>query len=174
MAAIDIQTGEVLEARSVMCDAAHNLTVDLGCMRGVIPREDGALGIRDGSVRDIAIISRVNRPVCFTVTGFRTDRSGAEYAVLSRENAQKKCMESFISSLRKGDVVDAKITHLESFGAFADIGCGIVALNLCRLCRFLSRLRLRYRLCRDGFGLVENVIDLHKVIQRVAKDAACQ
>jgi small subunit ribosomal protein S1 len=37
-------------------------------------------------------------------------------------------MESFISSLRKGDVVDAKITHLESFGAFADIGCGIVAL----------------------------------------------
>ena len=122
------QTGDVLEARAVMCDAAHNLTVDLGCMRGVIPREDGALGIRDGSVRDIAIISRVNRPVCFTVTEFRTDRSGAEYAVLSRENAQKKCMESFISSLRKGDVVDAKITHLESFGAFADIGCGIVAL----------------------------------------------
>ncbi len=37
-------------------------------------------------------------------------------------------MDSFISSLRKGDVVDAKITHLESFGAFADIGCGIVAL----------------------------------------------
>ena len=122
------QTGDVLEARAVMCDAAHNLTVDLGCMRGVIPRKDGALGIRDGSVRDIAIISRVNRPVCFTVTEFRTDRSGAEYAVLSRENAQKKCMESFISSLRKGDVVDAKITHLESFGAFADIGCGIVAL----------------------------------------------
>ena len=48
------QTGDVLEARAVMCDAAHNLTVDLGCMRGVIPREDGALGIRDGSVRDIA------------------------------------------------------------------------------------------------------------------------
>ena len=52
------QTGDVLEARAVMCDAAHNLTVDLGCMRGVIPREDGALGIRDGSVRDIAHISR--------------------------------------------------------------------------------------------------------------------
>ena len=29
------QTGDVLEARAVMCDAAHNLTVDLGCMRGV-------------------------------------------------------------------------------------------------------------------------------------------
>ncbi|MBQ1353830.1 MAG: 30S ribosomal protein S1, partial [Ruminococcus sp.] len=85
------QTGDVLEARAVMCDAAHNLTVDLGCMRGVIPREDGALGIRDGSVRDIAIISRVNRPVCFTVRGFHTDRSGAECAILSRENAQKKC-----------------------------------------------------------------------------------
>lgn len=122
------EQGLILEARAVLCDAAHNLTVDLGCMRGVIPREEGALGIRDGNVRDIAIISRVNRPVCFTITDFRTDQSGAEYAVLSRENAQQRCMEHYISALRKGDVIDAKITHLESFGAFADIGCGIVAL----------------------------------------------
>ena len=30
--------------------------------------------------------------------------------------------------ISKGDVVNAKITHLENFGAFADIGCGIIAL----------------------------------------------
>ena len=35
---------------------------------------------------------------------------------------------NYIRQLRRGDVVDAKITHLENFGAFADIGCGIVAL----------------------------------------------
>ena len=122
------QTGDVLEARAVMCDAAHNLTVDLGCMRGVIPREDGALGIRDGSVRDIAVISRVNRPVCFTVTDFRTDGNGREYALLSREKAQRLCLEHYISTLKAGDVIPARVTHLESFGAFADVGCGIVAL----------------------------------------------
>ena len=27
-----------------------------------------------------------------------------------------------------GDIIDAKITHLESFGAFCDIGCGNIAL----------------------------------------------
>lgn len=118
----------ILEARASVCDSKHNLIVDLGVMKGIIPREEGAIGIRDGSVRDIAVISRVNRPVCFTVTEIRTDENGEPFAILSRENAQKKCLENYISKLCCGDVVDAKITHLENFGAFADIGCGIVAL----------------------------------------------
>ena len=32
----------VLEAPVIMCDASHNLIVNLGCMRGVIPRQEGA------------------------------------------------------------------------------------------------------------------------------------
>ena len=123
-----MQTQKILEATAVLCDSGHNLTVRLGSFRGIIPREEGAVGIKDGSVRDIAVISRVNRPVCFVVTDIKTDQSGEEYAVLSREKAQKICLESYISKLRRGDVVTAAITHLESFGAFADIGCGIVAL----------------------------------------------
>ena len=123
-----MRTQKILEAPAVVCDSYHNLTVELGGFRGIIPREEGALGIRDGSVRDIAVISRVNRPVCFVVTDIKTDQSGKEYAVLSREKAQRICLDNYISELTKGDVVNAKITHLESFGAFADIGCGIVAL----------------------------------------------
>lgn len=123
-----IYTQKILEAPAVVCDSYHNLTVELGGFRGIIPREEGAVGIRDGSVRDIAVISRVNRPVCFVVTDIKTDQSGKEYAVLSREKAQKMCLDNYISRLRRGDIVNARITHLESFGAFADIGCGIVAL----------------------------------------------
>ena len=51
----------ILEARALICDSSHNLIVDLHGIRGVIPREEGALGIREGTVRDIAVISRVNR-----------------------------------------------------------------------------------------------------------------
>ncbi|MEE1061912.1 MAG: S1 RNA-binding domain-containing protein [Ruminococcus sp.] len=120
--------GRILEARACVCDANHNLIVDLGIMKGVIPREEGAMGIRDGSVRDIAVISRVNRPVCFVITDFAVDEKGERYAVLSREKAQRRCMENYISKLACGDVIDARITHLENFGAFADIGCGIAAL----------------------------------------------
>ena len=123
-----MRDGTILEARAVMCDAAHNLYVPLGCMRGVILREDGALGIKDGSVRDIAIISRVNRPVCFTVKSIEAGDNGESVAYLSRENAQRQCLEHFVSRLKSGDIVDARVTHLENFGAFADIGCGIAAL----------------------------------------------
>ena len=119
---------KILEAKAFMCDSDHNLIVNLGSMKGIIPREEGALGIREGTVRDIAVISRVNRPVSFIVKGFDTDKYGKKYAVLSREAAQKQCLENYISRLVCGDVVDARITHLENFGAFADIGCGIVAL----------------------------------------------
>lgn len=120
--------GKIIEAKAKLCDSDHNLIVDLGAMKGVIPREEGALGIKEGTVRDIAIISRVNRPVCFVVTGFEKDQNGKTYAVLSRAKAQQICKENYINHLKKGDVVNAKITHLENFGAFADIGCGIIAL----------------------------------------------
>ena len=118
----------ILEARASLCDKSHNLCVELGCMRGIIPREEGALGIRDGSVRDIAVISRVNRPVCFTVQRIEIDENGESVAILSRAQAQKMCLENYVSRLEKGDIISARVTHLENFGAFADIGCGIAAL----------------------------------------------
>lgn len=120
--------GQILEGRALVCDSSHNLLIDLGCIKGIIPRDEGALGIREGTTRDIAIISRVNRPVCFTITSFQKDSDGHLTAVLSRRNAQEKCMKEYIAKLAPGDVIPARITHLESFGAFADIGCGIVAL----------------------------------------------
>ena len=49
----------VLEAPVIMCDSEHNLIVNLGCMKGVIPRTEGAIGIAEGYTRDIALISRV-------------------------------------------------------------------------------------------------------------------
>ena len=122
------QQGQILEAHVVMCDNAHDLIVDLGCMRGVIPKNEGALGIADGSVREIALISRVGKPVCFRITGFATDPSGKPYALLSRRVVQAECMERFIRQLSPGDIIDARVTHLEPFGCFVDIGCGIASL----------------------------------------------
>lgn len=118
----------ILEANVIMCDAEHNLVVDLGVMKGIIPRDEGAIGIREGKTRDIALISRVGRPVCFVVTDFSIDDTGRKYAILSRRAAQQKCLYHILDNMRVGDIVDARITHLETFGAFCDIGCGNVAL----------------------------------------------
>ena len=121
-------TKAVLEAPVIMCDASHNLVVNLGCMKGIIPRSEGAIGITEGYTRDIALISRVGKTVCFTVTSITADENGRPYALLSRSEAQTICRDYLLSNLKIGDIINAKITHLESFGAFCDIGCGNIAL----------------------------------------------
>ena len=118
----------ILEAVVTMCDCDHNLIVDLGVMRGIIPREEGAVGIVEGTTRDIALISRVGKAVSFVISDFCEDESGEKYALLSRKTAQLKCLEHILNEKRIGDIIDARVTHLESFGAFCDIGCGNVAL----------------------------------------------
>lgn len=121
-------SGKIIEARATVCDKDHNLHVDLGVMKGIIPRDEGAIGIDDGSVRDIAIISRVNKPVICRIIGFDTNENGETVAVLSRKDVQLECMREYISKLTAGCVIDAVVTHMESFGVFADIGAGISAL----------------------------------------------
>ena len=113
--------GKVLEARAVICDSEHNLIVDLGFCRGIIPREECAIGIRDGSTRDIAIISRVNKPVCFTITDIGRDVHGNLAPVLSRRMVQEQCLAQYIGSLRCGDIIDCRVTHLEPFGCFVEL-----------------------------------------------------
>ncbi|MEE0947040.1 MAG: S1 RNA-binding domain-containing protein [Acutalibacteraceae bacterium] len=121
-------SGEILEGMVLICDEEHNLTVELGSMKGVIKREEGAVGISEGQVRDIALITRVGKSVCFLVTGFEYDSQGVKYAVLSRRKAQERYRQYIKESMSAGDVIEAKVTHFESFGAFCDIGCGVVAL----------------------------------------------
>lgn len=118
----------ILEGTATLCDASHTLTVELGCMRGIIRRGEAVLCPEGEGVRDIAVITRVGKRVSFVVTGFTRLETGEEVAVLSRREAQRRCRAEYIDRLSPGDIIDAKITHLEQFGAFVDIGCGIVSM----------------------------------------------
>ena len=117
----------ILEGRAVLCDNEHNLMVDLCGIRGIIPRKDGALGIAEGKTKDIAIISRTGKPVCFQITELWQDEYGAVRPLLSRRAAQQQCLDRYISQLVPGQIIPGRVTHLESFGCFVDIGCGIVS-----------------------------------------------
>ena len=122
------QSGMILEANAILCDRELGLHVDLGCMRGIIPRSEAAFS-RDGEpIKDIAIISRVGKPVCFTVEQITRTRTGEPVALLSRKNAQRRCVLQSLGNLIPGDIIPVRVTHLERFGAFADVGCGICAL----------------------------------------------
>ncbi len=119
--------GTLLEGRAVRCDVEHNLYVQLPCGEGIIPHIEGAAGIAEGVTKDIVLITRVNKAVSFVVTGFEQTEQGCR-PILSRRIAQERCREEFIDRLQLGDVIPARITRLETFGAFCDIGCGLPAL----------------------------------------------
>ncbi len=119
--------GSVLEGTVLRCDSHDmSLHLDLCGVHGIIPREEAAYS-PTGEVRDIAIITRVGKNVCFSVKDIR-NVSGEITAVLSRRDVQERCMREHISHLTPGDIIPARVTHLEPFGAFTDIGCGIVSL----------------------------------------------
>jgi len=121
-------SGAIVEAPVLLCDADFNLHIEFPCgIRGIIPREE-VLYSPDGSeTKDIAILTRVGKVVSFKVIGF-SSRGKVPVVRLSRRAAQLECIENSLSAVTAGDIIPAKVTHLEGFGAFVDIGCGIVSL----------------------------------------------
>ena len=120
-------SGAVLEETALLCDSDMNLHFDLGGITGILPREECVFCRPGESNKDIAVITRVGKPVCFRVVGIEKE-SGVPVAYLSRRRVQRDCLREYLTSLIPGDVIRVKITHLEPFGAFADVGCGISAL----------------------------------------------
>lgn len=121
-----METNQILEARVLRCDASHNLWVDLGGIPGKIPREEAAIGIEEGTTREIAILSRVGHPVSFQIEAIQSGPS--PFVLLSRKKAQQSTLAHFMNILTPGMVIPAVVTHTEPFGAFVDIGTGIISM----------------------------------------------
>ncbi len=122
------QAGDaVLEAIASRCSCSHDLLIDLGWTTAVIPRAECAMGLDTGETREIAILSRVGKPVCFRVTGI--DETVSPPAVtLSRRAVLEEAQEMLLDSLEPGDILPARVTHIEPFGVFVDIGRGVVSM----------------------------------------------
>lgn len=122
-----MSAGQILEGRALLCGTEHNLIVQVGPFTGSIPREEAALGITEGTTREIAILSRVGRPICFTITAIEGPDCSPTL-LLSRRCAQKLALDHILNTWNVGDIVPATVTHMEPFGAFVDIGCGIPSM----------------------------------------------
>ena len=119
---------EILQSTALAFDTARQLRFELGGVRAVMPFEQCADGAETGSVRDIAVLTRVGRPTCFVIEELGTDEAGQPCYRLSRAEAQRMCKADYLDTLRPGDILPCTVTHIEPFGAFCDVGCGISAL----------------------------------------------
>ena len=122
-----MREGRILESTVLFCDSSMRLHVELGGLVGIMERSEVVFCRPGESIKDIAVITRVGKPICFKVIGF-SEEKGVVTPILSRRAAQEECNRVFLSALRAGDIIRAKVTHLESFGAFLDIGCGLSSL----------------------------------------------
>lgn len=160
-----MMTGSILEAPVLLCDSKMRLHVDLYGLSGIIEKEEVAFSPVGEAVKDIAVITRVGKPVCFKVIGFEK-QGGKTVAVLSRRAAQVECYHNYVSTLTCGDIIQGKVTHLENFGAFVDIGCGIISL-LSIDCISVSRIphpRERLAVSQDIWAVVKGVDRMEKRI----------
>lgn len=122
------ETGTILEGIVQRCSPELDLTLDVGGIAARMPRAEVTAPWISGAERDIAVLSRVGKQVCFTVQSVTADAKGAPVALLSRQRAQTLAMNAMERTLRPGSVVSGRVVGLKPYGAFVDIGRGIVAL----------------------------------------------
>lgn len=156
--------GIILEGIVTKCNSiTMELTVELGQYKGIIPKDEVLYSPDGNSAKDIAIITRVGKAAAFKICDIREDGDGEPLLILSRRAAQEECARNYTSRLIPGDIIPATVTHLEPFGAFVDIGCGIVSLLTVDA---ISVSRISHP--RDRFRCGDNI---YAVVRSVDKDS---
>ena len=175
-------SGEILQATALAFDTRRQLRFELGGVKAVMPFAQCADGAETGTVRDIAVLTRVGRPTCFVIEGLDTDEDGAPCYRLSRAEAQRLCKAEYLDTLSPGDILPCTVTHIEPFGAFCDVGCGISALlpidcmSVSRISSPADRVSVGQQiLCaiknRDVQGRI--VLTLRELLGTWSENAAC-
>lgn len=119
--------GAIVEGIATLCDEEMRLHVDLHCARGIIEAGETVACRAGETKKDIAVITRVGKPVACKILSIECS-DGIPVVKLSRRAAQEACMRHYMEHLKAGDILIARVTHLEPFGAFVDVGCGVPSL----------------------------------------------
>lgn len=177
-----ITTGEVLQSTALAFDTERRLRFELGGQRAYMPFEECVDVGPQEEIKDIAVLTRVGRPTCFVITGTEVDENGEEVFLLSRSLAQRLCRRQYLDTLEAGSVIPCTVTHIENFGAFCDIGCGIAALlpidclSVSRISSPADRVQVGQQLLcaiknRDPQGRI--VLTLRELLGTWSENAAC-
>lgn len=177
-----IATAEVLQSTALAFDTNRRLRFELGGVRGYMPYEECVDTAPGEEVKDIAVLTRVGRPTCFVITGTCREEDGNEAFLLSRAQAQRRCREEYLDKLECGSVIPCTVTHIENFGAFCDVGCGVAALlpidclSVSRISSPADRVQVGQQLLcaiknRDAQGRI--VLTLRELLGTWSENAAC-
>ena len=117
----------VLFAKALVYDRGNGLKFNLGGYEAFMPVNEVYMPFDSEEVKEAAIVTRVNKYVCFVITKIK-NVNGEYIFEISRRRAQKYAYDNYISKLSLGSVIPCTVTHIDKFGVFCDIGYGINAL----------------------------------------------
>lgn len=119
--------GDIIQARVDRCDSNYNLYLNLGNnITGVIPREEiEAINIDEtGFPKPNICTSKVDRNVQFKVK----DVTQNDIVILSRKAVGKDAISWVKNDLQEGMIVCGIVRNIRPYGAFVEIGGGVVGL----------------------------------------------
>ena len=119
--------GDIIQAKVSRCDSNYNLYVDLGNnITGIIPRDEvEAINIDEtGFPKPNICKSKIDKIVQFKVM----DTSKKDTVILSRKAVGKEAINWMKNELKEGMLVYGIVKNIRPYGAFVEIGGGIVGL----------------------------------------------
>ena len=121
-----IKNGNVLQGLVKECDSEYNLHVkfDNG-LEGIIPRNQiEAVNLeKNGLPKENLCTGKVHKFVQFKVKEYQKDK-----VVLSRKEVQEDALNWIKQDLQEGEKVEGIVKNIKPYGAFIEIGGGVVGL----------------------------------------------
>lgn len=121
-----VDTNDIFQGIVERCDENYNLYVKMNNgLEGVIPRQEvDAINVDErGLPKTNLCIGKVNKYVQYKVK----EREGDKF-ILSRKDVQKEVINSIKTDLQVGQTVNGIVKNITPYGAFIDIGGGVVGL----------------------------------------------
>jgi len=119
--------GNIMQAKVNKCDSKYNLYLDLGNnITGIIPRDEvEAINIDEtGFPKPNICTNKINKYVQFKVKDITKNNT----VILSRKAVGKEAINWIKNDLKEGMVVYGIVKNIKPYGAFVEIGGGIVGL----------------------------------------------
>lgn len=121
------ENGTIIQGFVSNCDKDYNLHINLGQnINGIIPRNEmDAISFDEAGMTKQSICkNKVNQFVQFKVKEIYDDNN----LLLSRKDAEVDAIDWIKNDLKPGMVINGIVKNMRKYGAFIDIGAGVIGL----------------------------------------------
>lgn len=122
-----MKSNEILQGFVKDCDSDFNLHIDFGNgIVGVIPRSEvEGINVDDtGLPKSKLCTGKVHKFVQFKITEIKAEKQ----LQLSRRQVQKEALNWVKRDLKQGQIINGIVKNIQPYGAFIEIGGGVVGL----------------------------------------------